>query len=638
MRLYYVDDLICNDEDLTISLAFPFEAELVLKFPGKSPGLTAEKLVCGSSRQCMAWAAWLLLCLATCTAEACTLRRQYWGTRPLATGADQTHTIHVPRPPSPATTDAETYQAWRRGFAHLLLCLMAPDAPGPTEAPGPTPSRSQNGSKAAAGWGVVGRTTSRGLMRSLSGGLEGPESLAGRRNTSAAFQALQKLGVQVQELGRRVAPRQRFSQSSSLGERPSRRAAGEGDWAGLPSSEGSQREQPDTPRAAAEQRGERAEQVAQRDAAQQAKRQRMVAYLQSVAQQHPTSVPPVVLRKEAVTPSPPSAAPQPVQPPRRRRRLSEDAGGHVRLMVSVAVQTDESALQQLAYQSARAAAPSTPPHAASASAAPLSVPHGGSEGGDAELAAQYAAVMAAAGGGSGGAAAVAAGPQQAQKAEAESGSDADIASQWMAAMMGAGGAGGAAVAAAPFGSPHPKQPGGAGPTSSGGDEDVAVQYLAAMQAAMGPAGAAPPAAQQQQQQQAEQAGEPRVRPQGQLHNSPPTPGSEQPTSAHSQRSFAHYSLPASASPLEQLAWQQQQRSLQQLQQGSPASGTSAVWHGGGTPGWNTPQRSQSLALGAGARESLEVGRRASAAVPGFAGKIMWQVATCQPHVAACALA
>lgn len=34
MRLYYVDDLICNDEELTISLAFPFEAELVLKFPG----------------------------------------------------------------------------------------------------------------------------------------------------------------------------------------------------------------------------------------------------------------------------------------------------------------------------------------------------------------------------------------------------------------------------------------------------------------------------------------------------------------------------------------------------------------------------------------------------------------------------
>ena len=34
MRLYYVDDLICNDEELTISLAFPFEAELTLKFPG----------------------------------------------------------------------------------------------------------------------------------------------------------------------------------------------------------------------------------------------------------------------------------------------------------------------------------------------------------------------------------------------------------------------------------------------------------------------------------------------------------------------------------------------------------------------------------------------------------------------------
>ena len=455
-------------------------------------------------------------------------------------------------------------------------------------------------------------------MRSLSGGLEGPETLAGRRNTSAAFQALQKLGVQVQELGRRVAPRQRFSQSSSLGERPSRRATAESDWAGLPSSDGSQREQPDTPRAAAEQRGERAEQVAQRDAAQQAKRQRMVAYLQSVAQQHPTSVPPVVLRKEAVTPSPPAAAPQ---PPRRRRRLSEEAGGHVRLMVSVAVQTDESALQQLAYQSARAAAPSTPQHAASASAAPLSVPRGGSEGGDAELAAQYAAAMAAAGGGSGGAAAVAAGPQQAQQAEVETGSDADIASQWMAAMMGAGVSGGAA-AAAPFGSPQPEKPGGVGPASSGRDEDVAAQYLAAMQAAMGPAGAAPPAAQQQQQQQqVEQAGEPRVRPQGQLHNSPPTPGSEQPTPAHSQRSFAHYSLPASASPLEQLAWQQQQRSLQQLQQGSPASGTSAVWHGGGTPGWNTPQRSQSLALGAGARGSGDVGGgRVSAAVSG----LCWQ--------------
>ncbi|PRW44254.1 3-phosphoshikimate 1-carboxyvinyltransferase isoform A [Chlorella sorokiniana] len=82
VRLYYVDDLICNDEELTISLAFPFEAELVLKFP-----------------------------------------------------------------------DAATYQAWRRGFAHLLLCLMAPDAPGPAEAAGPLHGQQGDG-KAAAGWGV----------------------------------------------------------------------------------------------------------------------------------------------------------------------------------------------------------------------------------------------------------------------------------------------------------------------------------------------------------------------------------------------------------------------------------------------------------------------------------------------------
>ena len=34
VRLYYVDDLTCTDEELTITLAFPFDAELVLKFPG----------------------------------------------------------------------------------------------------------------------------------------------------------------------------------------------------------------------------------------------------------------------------------------------------------------------------------------------------------------------------------------------------------------------------------------------------------------------------------------------------------------------------------------------------------------------------------------------------------------------------
>ena len=34
VRLYYVDDLTCTDEELTLTLAFPFDAELVLKFPG----------------------------------------------------------------------------------------------------------------------------------------------------------------------------------------------------------------------------------------------------------------------------------------------------------------------------------------------------------------------------------------------------------------------------------------------------------------------------------------------------------------------------------------------------------------------------------------------------------------------------
>lgn len=510
--------------------------------------------------------------------------------------------------------DTATYQAWRRGFAHLLLCLMAPDAPGPADAPSPQPAEGQPGgsSKAAAGWGVVGRTTSRGLLRSQPGsGLDPLDSMPGRRTTSTALQALQKLGVRVQELGRRVGPRQRTSQGSSLGERPSRRGTGESEWAGLPSSEGASgsQGQPDMAPGMAEWQGEGARRAAEHEAVQQAKRQRMVAYLQSVAQQHPTSVPPVppvVLRREAAaTPSPPAAAPQRGQPPRRRRRMSEEVSSHVRLMVSVGVQTEESALQQLLYQSARAAAPSTPPHAASAAAAPLSAPRGGSEGGDADIAAQYAAALAAAGG-SGSSAGSGSGrvqqPQQPRQAaqqqqQVDGGSDADIANQWMAAMMAAGGPGGTAVGATPFGSPQPEQPAAVGPASSGGDEDVAAQYLAAMQAAMGPAGASPPAA--QHQQQGEQAAEQRARQHRPPQHSPPTPGSEQPASAHSQRSFAHYSLPASASPLEQLAWHQQQRSLHQLQQGSPASGTSAVWHGGGTPGWNTPQRSQSLALGAG---------------------------------------
>lgn len=35
MRLYYVDDLACCDPELTITLSFAFEAELLLKFPGK---------------------------------------------------------------------------------------------------------------------------------------------------------------------------------------------------------------------------------------------------------------------------------------------------------------------------------------------------------------------------------------------------------------------------------------------------------------------------------------------------------------------------------------------------------------------------------------------------------------------------
>jgi len=250
----------------------------------------------------------------------------------LSRGLHSKHTEHAfPTRLVPAflAADAATYQAWRRGFAHLLLCLMAPDAPAPAEAAGlPAGQGQQGGGKAAAGWGVVGRTTSRGLMRSLADGSEAPDSVPGRRNTSAAFIALQKLGVRVQELGRRVAPRQRPSQTSSLGERASRRATGDSDWPGLPSSDGasgSQRGQPETPRAVAEQRAERAEAAAEHDAAQQAKRQRMVAYLQSVAQQHPTGVPPVVLRRKA-TPSPSSGAPQPAPPLRRRRRLSSEAG------------------------------------------------------------------------------------------------------------------------------------------------------------------------------------------------------------------------------------------------------------------------------------------------------------------------
>ena len=34
MRLYYVDDLACDDGDWTITMAFPYDASLVLKFYG----------------------------------------------------------------------------------------------------------------------------------------------------------------------------------------------------------------------------------------------------------------------------------------------------------------------------------------------------------------------------------------------------------------------------------------------------------------------------------------------------------------------------------------------------------------------------------------------------------------------------
>jgi hypothetical protein len=34
VRLYYTDDMTCDDQNLTISLSFPFEEALVLKFKG----------------------------------------------------------------------------------------------------------------------------------------------------------------------------------------------------------------------------------------------------------------------------------------------------------------------------------------------------------------------------------------------------------------------------------------------------------------------------------------------------------------------------------------------------------------------------------------------------------------------------
>ena len=50
VRLYYVDDLTCTDEELTITLAFPFDAELVLKFPG---GCLA-----GLGKEALSWRRW----------------------------------------------------------------------------------------------------------------------------------------------------------------------------------------------------------------------------------------------------------------------------------------------------------------------------------------------------------------------------------------------------------------------------------------------------------------------------------------------------------------------------------------------------------------------------------------------------
>lgn len=527
----------------------------------------------------------------------------------------------------PSLADSATYFAWRRGLAHLLLLIMAPGSLLNERKLGGVDS----GHK-PSGPGVVGRTTSKDMLSAAEAALAEVDAEAGDAGSRAGSPAgaggapgtpgrgsilaemrslsvLRTLGVRVQEMGWRVAGKRRKSSLRGSFERVPRRGSESEASGGL---SGDSEEHPDaagTPLSSAAQQRQQ-----QADSLQLAKRQRMAAYLQTLAAgTHPFMAMPPAARAAARLPrlrvptdndSAPLPAPAPLAAPKGRPR-----------MVSVGVQTDESALQPGAgpafkvaaeYGAAAGAMPGGPPPSYLSSrrimpgtpgAAPASAA-GTTSGGpasaatasdaDGGIAAQYLAAMqaAAAEGGAGGMHAPGLAPAQEQQGMQATGSgDADVAAQYMAAMqaaaagaawpapaaeqqqqqhdaqirepegsadagiaaqylaaMGAAAAAAGGAGAAPAAPPQ-QQP-DAGSPEAGSDADIAAQYMSAMAAAAAAgtaaaAGAEPAAALQEQQGQA-------------------TPAAQMPRFSGSRRPSYRGPSP-DASPLEQLAWQQQQQ-------------------------------------------------------------------------------
>ncbi|KAL4858866.1 Mitogen-activated protein kinase kinase kinase dlk-1 [Chlorella vulgaris] len=509
VRLYYIDDLACDDAELTMTLAFPFDAELTLKF-----------------------------------------------------------------------REASTYHAWRRGLAHLLLMLMAPDARAPTETLEGVPgkpsgvrllmgsSSSRNfftpGAGAPLALATGGSVTvgSAAAAAALGGGGEAPISSSRNKHMLA------QLGVRVQQFGRRLRPNSnqslghtnsgrsdtlaspaadRMRRRSELGS-PSEVTSVAQDWedgealAIEQAASGSARFVR-TSSAAAQQQRQQQQATADKErqeregSLQAEKRQRMASYLKSLAEAvHPEASrpqrrpPPVGAfaepRKAAAAAGARTA--EAADGGKRRRRRS-----HSRPSVDAGVQTDESEL--LLHHSLSAGVPYSSLRRASHDMAPLSsrrlqrlleeesVPSSGSQGGketgqgtaaasqdadkyDAEFVSQYFEAMQASGGAASHGTAAAAAPlppqqqqqQQQQQAAIEqgSGSDAGIAAQYAAAMMAAmGGAGGGGAPVAAANGTHAQQRDAAETSSSGGgtEDQGSAQLAVGTPGGAGPAGPAGPA-------------------------------------------------------------------------------------------------------------------------------------------------
>ena len=364
---------------------------------------------------------------------------------------------------------------------------------------------------------------------------------------------------------------------------------------------------------------------------QMQKRQRMAAYLQSIAAaahpgvprpQRPPAAAAAAAGAAATAAAGVAAAGAALDSPRAASpgaalALGRVGSGGVR-SVSIGVQTDDSELLLRAGSGAYSSIPrrtssegygsrrlqrlreeeevepATPAAAALSTAVAPS-----SDGYDADLAAQYVAAMAAAAG-AGAAAAVGSGPappSEARRQAPAGGGDEDVASQYMAAMAAAAGAGAVPAAAAAA----QQAPGG------GGDANVAAQYMAAMAAAAAAGGAAGPpprsfkwqqeashapnsgmstidsdlAAQYLMAMQAAAVGSSPIPP----HASPPPlaqpRGQADGLSGHTPRAtpLQHPPLrrsissasPNAASPLEQLAYQQQQAASARLASLTPGS-------------------------------------------------------------------